>query len=103
MLFLQVNNLLDIFGQPDYKGLDIDQIVTGSPSYPNDFAYCVMATNEPTVPTHPDIVILTEDEYVTKRQTIESNLKSISVPDKIETLESQNAQMLLALVNGGLM
>ena len=105
MLFFKVSNLQTKFGQSDYKGLDISQFISGSQCYAQDMSYCLIATNEIVTITNVDLVELTETDYDTQRQVIESAIIQIqqSADQKISDLQAQNAQMLLALVTGGLM
>jgi hypothetical protein len=65
MIYLKIDNLLNQFGQPDYKGLDINQFVALSQVYAPDFSCCLVKTNQniTTVPT--DVTELQEADYNT--------------------------------------
>lgn len=104
--YIKVKNLLDKFGQPDYKGLNIDMFATGSQACAVDFSYCVVATREDNLPVHPDIEELTEQEYIDEREFI---LSTIPKPeDSVEQLRLEMAQantelfeMMLMMSGGG--
>lgn len=98
MKHIKINNFYDQFGQPDYKGLDITQIMAGSQLYFDTYFVCATNQDLTTLPT--DVVEITEEQYTTEK----ANIPKPSDPQAdIEILKAQNAQFLLALVNGGLM
>lgn len=100
MKYVKINNFYNSFGQPDYKGLNLNQICAGSQLYPPSATYCVIATNEELTTLPTDVVEITEEQYNTEK----ANMPEPSIQeDDIKTLKAQNAQFLLALVNGGLM
>jgi len=74
MRYFKVNNLFPSFSnQADYKGLNIDHFVPGSQCYsPGGIpSYCVIATTEEDFTgSHPDLIELSEAEYMTERKTI---------------------------------
>ncbi|WP_333860813.1 DUF4376 domain-containing protein [Clostridium sp.] len=61
MVYIKINNLLNQFGQPDYKGLDISQFVAGSQIYKD--TYGVFATNEDISTLPMGVIIITEVDY----------------------------------------
>jgi hypothetical protein len=105
LIYFRIVNNIDSFGRPDYKGLNLEQVVTGSYIPDEATNSCYLATNQEEIPVHADLIKITEAEYMTYR-TNYLNLKkneAQTAEQRITELESQNAQMLLALVNGGLM
>jgi len=103
-MFYKVTNLMK--GQnADYKGLDTSLFVSGSQYYSPDFSYCVLETTEETINTNPDLIVLSETDYQTEVAQIQASITRVTkdTETRIKDLESQNAQMLLTLVNGGLM
>ena len=106
MRYFKIVNLLNQFGQPDYKGLDINNFVPGGQVYSPDNTTCIVATTDDTASsTSSDVTELTEADYTSTRTEMLSVLdaNNKTTEQRIAELESQNAQMLLALVNGGLM
>jgi hypothetical protein len=105
MKYFKIVNLLNIFGQADYKGLDIEKFIAGSQMYKSDFSECAIATNEETIPVHPELTEISEADYITYRNLIiqEQQAQKQSTEQQVADLRAQNAQMLLALVQGGLM
>lgn len=100
MKYIKINNFWNQFGQPDYKGLDISKFIAGSKLYPQDKTYAIIATNQDLATLPTDVEEITEGQYTTEK----ANMTKLSNPqDDIETLKSQNAQIILSLVNGGLM
>jgi hypothetical protein len=102
MKFYKVNNLLDFMGNPSYKGLVIEEFVPGSQVYAHDASECVIATNEDFQGQHADLTLLTQEQYQTEAQRIKDAYPP-PPETQIQELQAQNAQMLLALVQGGLM
>ncbi|WP_373845539.1 hypothetical protein [Clostridium sp.] len=100
MKYIKINNFYNQFGQPDYKGLDLKQILAGSQLYPTGVTYCVVATNEELATLPTDIEELTADQYNTEKANMP---KPADPQNDIDTLKAQNAQIILSLVNGGLM
>lgn len=94
-----------MFGQPDYKGLDINLFVSGSQVYDLEAGICFVKTNEQSAPQNSDITVLNEADYITGTDAIKTAMQTQeqTMEQKVQGLEAQNAQMLLALVNGGLM
>lgn len=107
MKLLKISNLVGQFGgQVDYKGLNIDQFIPGSQVYKHDFSYCIVATFEESTSLHSDVTELTPEQYSVEKQVIIAEIQELTPPpveDRITQLEAENAQMLLALVNGGLL
>lgn len=100
MRYFKINNLKNMFGQCDYKGLDIDKFVPGSQGYSSDVTYCIIATNEESIISNTDLLELTEAQYIAEMQIIKNTQQE---NDPIKQLQQQNAAILLALVNGGLL
>lgn len=99
-MYLKISNFLNNFNQPDYKGLDINKFEPGSQLYTTGATYCVIATNEELTTLPIDVVEITQDQYNTEKANMP---KPANPEDDIKTLKAQNAQFLLALVNGGVM
>lgn len=80
--YIKVNNLT-ITGQPDYKGINVDDI--RGAVYPQDLsvAYIIVYGN---VPEHEDLIEITEQDYTSAKLEIES---SIVIPSSTEDLLSE--------------
>lgn len=103
MRYFKITNLVQPSGICDYKGLEIDAFVAGSQVYSQDGKTCIISTVQDTeIAAHQDVLELTEIEYLAEKEAM-----VIPVPNPIEEqiaeLQAQNAQMLLALVEGGLL
>jgi hypothetical protein len=96
-MFVQINNLINERGQADYKGFDISKNVPGSQLYAleNGDNYCVLETTEEVAPDHPDVTILSAEEYEQKRDEIIS--KTPPVTDPLEDLRQENAELKQAI------
>jgi hypothetical protein len=70
---LKIKNLLDEYsGNCDYKGIDLDKIISGSQFYDiEDENIAILQTREEIVPQHGDIQILTREEYTEMKSLIE--------------------------------
>ncbi len=103
-MYYKISNILDSTGRCDYKGLDTDKFVSGSHVYTTDYKICLVNSTEEVTPTNTDVTVLTKAEYLEEKQNIIVSFppKPLTAEEKIADLEQQNAQMLLALVNGGL-
>lgn len=87
----------------DYKTLDINQFIVDSQVYDFTNGVCLVQTSEDNYTPHEDIIELTEDEYNEQRDIINSMSPQVQEKNEIDELKVQNAQIILALVNGGLM
>jgi hypothetical protein len=95
MKILKVLNLIssEMGGTFDYKGLDKDQFVPGSPLYPpavnlqNNFCYVI--TEEENIPDSPDIIEVTQEEYEAYRDY----LTSYQTKSEIELLQEELAEV----------
>lgn len=96
MKFIKITNLFNKFGQPDYKGLDIDKFIVGSQHYDMENAVCITATTEEVIPTNTDITKLTEADYDTLVINIENAKKA---PTTAENLQTQIDNINVALAN----
>lgn len=90
MKFIKISNLQDMFNQVDYKGLDLNKFIAGSQVYMPDLSQCLIATAEVDIPSHSDILELTENEYHFERQVIIEIINSLPKP---KTLEEANAEI----------
>lgn len=99
MYLYKINNLKQITGNLDYKGIDLKQVVAGTQVYPSDFDdrnYCLLGSSEHI--THDDVVLLTEEEYVSEKELIESEYPVIvDEESRIENLEKDNHEIKLAM------
>ena len=100
---LKINSFLNLYGSADYKGFDVDLFVPGSQIANKECTYCVVATNEDKDIIHPDIVVITEQQYIDERNAILEAVKNEQKPtqQEISELKEQNAQLILALVESG--
>lgn len=93
MINLKISNLAGLNGRCDYKGLDIDLIVPGTQVYPSgeDVAYFSF---DGDLVEHPDITVLTEEEY---QAAISAEQSKPQPKSELETLREQVALMQSAL------
>ena len=107
MKFYKISNLVNRFGQYDYKDLDIDKFIAGSQVYSEDDSICLIATTEENPLAHVDLIELTEAEYTTKRQEIENKRAQIKLTLEGELAHVKNSQAQIQAVideiimNGG--
>lgn len=87
--YLKINNALNGFGQYDYKNLDISKFINGSQIYPKNenFIYC--ASTQEDIPSHSDILVITEQEYLDYRQVYEAQkqLEQYTIEQRIKDIE----------------
>lgn len=85
-------------GQYDYKGLNIDLIISKYLAYPYDleiYNWCLVGTTE-DFPSTNEIIKLTEEEYLKEKASIEklngdykiSNSEEPTIYDRVEKLEN---------------
>lgn len=99
MKFYKILNLLNMFGQADYKGLDIDQFIAGGQVYytnEQNTTEALIATNENFNGVHPDLIELTESQYIDIKNQInaERKNKSQSFEQRISDIEIAIASIL---------
>lgn len=89
-----VTNLIGNGGAADYKGLDINLIVPGSPIYlfDDNLAFFEYSGN---IINHPDLQVITVEEYNTAKSKLASPPESPTTT-KIRALEQQNAELIAA-------
>lgn len=92
MTIVKISNLIQPNGRADYKGLDLEKIVAGSQLYPNDNTAYFFYTGD--VIEHPDVLVISEDEYNAKKVEIESNLP-LSIDERLELLQRAIDDLIL--------
>lgn len=100
-MYLKVNNLIQLGGNADYKGLDINLIVGGTQLYFLDngkneayFMYKGDAVD------HFDLEVITEEQYqAAKREYEESMPVTVSPEEEIQYLKNENEQLFRELFN----
>lgn len=102
MKFIRIENFLDMFGQPNYRNLDINAIYAGSQLHLVDENQYIFATYE-DAQAEQDVVLISEEEYTRIRETMLSKEPEYqnSIADEINALKKQNADLLLMLVESG--
>ena len=84
----------------DYKGLDINLFIAGSQLYPNDVSWCAVATTEDlTNFSHPDVEIITEEEYLELKAEIDNEKAVLAAEEaaKKDTMQSDIDTLMLAV------
>lgn len=76
MRYFKINNLLNQFGQCDYKGIDINQFVEGSQVYAKDMSCCLVATNENITTILSDVTELQESDYITQKAQLQAGVNN---------------------------
>jgi hypothetical protein len=113
MKYIKINNFWNQFGQPDYKGLDINQNEPFSQVYPANANYCVLATNQELSTLPQDVEEITEEQYLQGKANMQSTnqqpsqnevlaqtvadltLQNADLKDQVQTLSQTVAQMQL--------
>ncbi|MCB5145251.1 hypothetical protein LGW94_10235 [Streptococcus mutans] len=100
MYLYKINNLKQLTGNLDYKGLDLSQIVAGTQVYPHDFEAdntCLLGSLEEH--KHDDVLLLNDAQYAAEKKRIESEYPVVETEEsKLEKLEAENAELKLAMV-----
>ncbi|MFD2442941.1 hypothetical protein ACFSO7_02975 [Bacillus sp. CGMCC 1.16607] len=100
---LKISNLIQKDGNPDYKGLNIDLFVGGQLLYSNDFSIenlAYVTTKEDTIPRHKDIQIVTEEEFLAYKETLNVSRPKSEIEILKETvgqLETQQGDLLMEI------
>lgn len=90
MKFIKINNFWNIFGQPDYKGLDINKFEPGSQINPSNATYSICATNEDLSSLPTDVEEITQEQYLQEKnnnQKVSKNLQDTVAELIKETLK----------------
>ncbi|MBV4417608.1 hypothetical protein [Clostridium tyrobutyricum] len=77
MKYIKINNFYNLFNQPDYKGLNLDEIIPGSQLYPANSTYAVVATNEGLSSLPTDIEELTQEQYLEEKNNNQKSSKNL--------------------------
>lgn len=96
MKYIKINNFWNQFGQPDYKGLDLSQIIAGSQLYPTGATYALVATNQDLATLPEDVVEITETDYTSEKTAMETKNKqnSQAIIDRLSAVEVAVANMM---------
>ncbi len=94
MKIVKINNLVDMGGQCDYKGLDINHFVAGKQIYRlyNGANECAIVTRQDDIPAHEDITLIDDAEYADFTALVESEV-SPRPEDVIAKLQAENEQL----------
>lgn len=77
MKYIKLNNFWNQFGQPDYKGLDINRFEPGSQVNPFNATYSVCATNEELSSLSTDVEEITEEQYLEEKNNSQKSSKNL--------------------------
>ena len=96
MKYIKINDFWNQFGQPNYKGLDLTQIIPGSQLYPQGVTYAVVATNENLTTLPTDIMEITEEQYNAEKTSIKTaeTQNSQAATDRLSAVEVAVANMM---------
>lgn len=98
MKYIKINNFWNQFRQPDYKGLDLSQIIAGSQLYPANATYCAIATNEDLTTLPVDTEEMTEEQYNTEKANMQTANQQPSqnevLTQTVADLTLQNADLV---------
>jgi hypothetical protein len=100
MKFIKIENLSNIFGQPDYKGLDIKKIVPGSPKYKQDGTECIMAVNDDVI-IPDEILIITEADYISIKNAyqIEIDFERKTIEQRLQEQQETIDQLTITILS----
>lgn len=96
-MYIKITNLANAQGQCDYKGLNINQFIAGSQVYDLANNIALIKTSENVTIVNADITILTEADYNTQKQQIETAQKTNQPKSEVEELKSRVDLMQKAL------
>lgn len=93
MRYLQIKNIYnEVDGIVNYHGLNINCFVAGSQVYPINSQDCYVATTEKDIPVSPNIIELTEAEYLSIKSAYLESMKQQNM-----SIEQQLADIQIAL------
>lgn len=99
MFCYKLNNFLNGFGQPNYKGLDKDKNIAGSQIYPYDFNinnFCSLVNME-DIKSNGDLVQITEEEYLKIKEEIQSSYPKPQPNEKDLQIQSLQQTVLILM------
>lgn len=90
MKFVKIENFINMFGQPDYKKLSINEFVAGSQLHLVNENQYIFATNE-DVQAGQDVVLISEEDYMLIRETMLSKEPEYQkgISDDVEELKQK--------------
>ncbi|MDV3426145.1 MAG: hypothetical protein LIR50_03005 [Bacillota bacterium] len=77
MKYIKINNFWNVFGQPDYKGLDINKFEPGSQVNPSNATYSVCATNQELSSLPTDIEEITQEQYLEEKNNSQKSSENL--------------------------
>lgn len=86
MRYIKINNFYDAFGQPNYKGLNLDEIISGSQLYPENSTYAIVATNQELTTLPMDVEEITQEQYLQEK----TNLQTANQQNQADLQQLQN-------------
>lgn len=94
-MYLKIINLL-VYGNPDYKGLDINKFISGSQVYDLKNGICFLKTDELNIPQNVDVTVLSEADYIAGVNEIRSMEQAAAqtIENRISAVEIGLAQVL---------
>lgn len=103
-MILKISNLRQDNGVYDYKGLDVNQFVSGSQVYPNGFDSVFLMTKEEVIPTHIDIVVIPQSEYDAEKLAFQTSLpKSLDEElAEVKQIQADQDVIIMNLLLGGI-
>jgi cyclophilin family peptidyl-prolyl cis-trans isomerase len=109
MKYIKINNFLNEFDQPDYKGLDLNKVIPGSQIYSQDLSYAVLATEEEFVTLPTDTNELTQEQYLQEKGSVKNQnqqpnqqeilIKTVALLSTNSATQAQQIQTLVQTVN----
>lgn len=91
MIGLKLTNVIGPRGgNYDYKGLDTNKFVPGTLIYPTGSYDFYVITEQEDIPEHPEIFIITEEEY---EAAYEAERNRPREPGPIEKLQAENEEL----------
>ena len=89
MKLIKISNLLQINGQPDYKGLDLEKIVPGTQLYP-DYDNVAYFEYDGEVAEGGDVRIVTRATYDEHKNRITNQPRPMTPEDEIAKLKQED-------------
>lgn len=104
MKIIEVKNLIQASGTADYKGLDIDNIVSGTQLYP-DYDNVAYFHYDGEAVDHADVSVITPATYAEHKQRIDNKPQPLTPEEGLlklrEDMNTAIMELSMAMAMGG--
>ncbi|MEG0693882.1 MAG: hypothetical protein RR444_12470 [Oscillospiraceae bacterium] len=103
-MFVKISNIIQGGGTVDYKGIDTKLFIPGTQVYDFDNNFCIVETKSADILDNTDLKEITEEEYNSTKDKINTNNLIVSPENRIKMLEQSQLEqddLFMSILLGG--